>query len=412
MSAGERTGRGRLKATQPVPPLIILVLVMAAAPFGTNIVVPALPGMADYFGVQYSAAQLILTLYTFSLTTGQLFYGPLSDRFGRRPLVLGGLAIYVACSVVTVFAPTITVLIVARIGQAIGGSAPLVLTRAVIRDVYESDDAASALGYLAMATVAIPAFVPWLGGYVFESFGWHAIFVVLLAVGSIGLITASWRLRETNRNPIESVSLIGILRIFRRLLRQPVFLGYTGFMSFHTGAYMTFAGVTPLVVERLLGSHPSVYGRFYIITALGYFIGSLTAGRLTVRLGMKTMMHLSLAVSVIGLVTFSGLVLSGVLSLWSLFGTMTFICMGYGLGAPSATMGAINVDPRVAGSASGIIGAGQMATGAILTIITSHLFSGENAVAYALMISGSMAFACLSYGLVVVSERRQALKRA
>ena len=242
------------------------------------------------------------------------------------------------------------------------------LTRAVVRDVYAPDHAASALGYLAVATVGFPAFVPWLGGAVFESFGWHAIFIILLGVGLLGLMAAILRLPETNLNPIERVDFFGILRTFGGLLKKPVFLGYTGFMAFHTGAYFTFANVVPLVIERHLGVNPGVYARFYVITALGYFIGSLVAGRLNVRLGMTTMMQAQ-----------SGREFhrprpsspawccSGELSLWSLFGTMTFICMGYGLGAPSATMGAINVNPRVAGAASGLIGGAQMATGAILT---------------------------------------------
>jgi DHA1 family bicyclomycin/chloramphenicol resistance-like MFS transporter len=128
-----------------------------------------------------------------------------------------------------------------------------------------------------------------------------------------------------------------------------------------------------------------------------------------VRLGMTMMMRLSLIASFIGLTVFSGLVLSGVLSLWSLFGTMTLICMGYGLGAPSATMGAINVDPRVAGAASGLIGACQMAMGALLTNVVSYLFPNASPVPFALMISGAIAGACLSYALVIVSHRRQAM---
>jgi DHA1 family bicyclomycin/chloramphenicol resistance-like MFS transporter len=411
MAAGERTGL-KSKATQPAPPLLILVLVMAAAPFGSNIVVPALPGMADYFAVPYSTVQLVLTLYLLSQMTGQLFYGPVSDKYGRRPLLIGGLAIFVASTVVTLIAPNIWVLIAARIGQALGGSAATVLTRAIVRDVYEPSHAASALGYLMVATVGFPAFVPWVGGYVFESFGWHAIFYVLLGVGAISLTAALLRLHETNHNPIDHVHPLGVLRVFWSLFRRPIFLGNVGYMAFHTGAYMTFSGIAPIVIERLLGVRPDIYARYYVITAAGYFIGSLVAGRLTVRLGMKLMMRLSLTASVIGLTVFSGFVLSGVLSLWSLFGTMTFICMGYGLGAPSATMGAINVNPRVAGAASGIIGAAQMGMGSLLTIITSYLFTGTSAVPFALMISGSITCACLSYGLVVIAERRQRLRVA
>ena len=404
---GDASGRGSMKTTQAVPPLLLLVMVMAPAPFGSNIVVPALPGMAAYFSVPYSTIQLVVTLYYFSQMAGQLFYGPLSDKYGRRPLLIGGLSLFVASTVVTVLAPSIWVLIGGRIGQALGGSAATVLTRAVVRDVYAPDHAASALGYLAVATVGFPAFVPWLGGAVFESFGWHAIFIILLGVGLLGLMAAILRLPETNLNPIERVDFFGILRTFGGLLKKPVFLGYTGFMAFHTGAYFTFANVVPLVIERHLGVNPGVYARFYVITALGYFIGSLVAGRLNVRLGMTTMMRLSLTASFIGLTVFSGLVLSGELSLWSLFGTMTFICMGYGLGAPSATMGAINVNPRVAGAASGLIGGAQMATGAILTNVVSYLFPNASPVPFALMISGAIACACLSYAMVIVTQRRQ-----
>ncbi len=410
--AESRPRGGTLKTVQAAPPLFILVMLMASGPFGSDIVVPALPGMADYFSVEYATIQLVVTFYFLAQTSGQLIYGPLSDRFGRRPLMMGGLSIFVISTIAAVLAPNIWVLLLARIGQALGGSAATTLTRAVVRDVYDPQHAASALGHLAVATVGIPALVPWLGGVISESYGWRAIFLVLLVVGGLGLTAAVWRLRETNLNPIDETNLVGILRIYRGLLKEKVFIGYTGFVAFHSGSYITFATVAPIVIETLLHVRPGVYARFYIITALGYLIGSIIAGKLTVRLGLQIMMRFSIVASIIGLVVFSGLVLLGVLNLWSLFGTMTFICMGFGLGAPSAMTGAINVKPRVAGSASGLMGAIQASTGAIVALITSYVFTGESAVPFVLMISGSIAVACLFYGLVIMASRQEVMEGA
>lgn len=374
------------------PPIWILVAATAAGPLALNIFVPSMPGLVRVFDTDYATIQLTLTLYLVGVAFAQLAYGPLSDRFGRRPALLSGLAIYATASLLCAFAWSIETLIIGRVLQAIGGCAGMVLGRAIVRDVFERDRAASVIALVTMAMAVAPAMAPALGGFLESAFDWHATFLVPMAVGVVVLVAASLRLNETNLTPIPRIDLLSMLRSYGELLRSRAFLGYAGNTAMSVGAFFAFLAGGPFVVIEILQRPASEYGLYFVLISGGYMAGNFAASRLSQRLGVDRMIPLGVAVSTAGAVTSVGFLLAGVVTTASVFLPMMVVAVGNGLSQPNGIAGAISVNPRIAGAASGLMGFGQMACGAIFTIVVGILQNQTDHGAMAWMI----LFACLA----------------
>lgn len=374
------------------PPIWILVAATATGPLALNIFVPSMPGLVRVFDTDYATIQLTLTLYLVGVAFAQLAYGPLSDRFGRRPALLSGLAIYATASLLCAFAWSIETLIIGRVLQAIGGCAGMVLGRAIVRDVFERDRAASVIALVTMAMAVAPAMAPALGGFLESAFDWHATFLVPMAVGVVVLVAASLRLNETNLTPIPRIDLLSMLRSYGELLRSRAFLGYAGNTAMSVGAFFAFLAGGPFVVIEILQRPASEYGLYFVLISGGYMAGNFAASRLSQRLGVDRMIPLGVAVSTAGAVTSVGFLLAGVVTTASVFLPMMVVAVGNGLSQPNGIAGAISVNPRIAGAASGLMGFGQMACGPIFTIVVGILQNQTDHGAMAWMI----LFACLA----------------
>src|SRR5689334_13162881 len=197
----------------------------AIGPLSLNILVPALPGLASRTGTDPEIAQLAVSLYLFGLAVSQLALGPLSDRFGRRPVVIAGLLITAAASILALAATSIGGLIAVRTLQALGASTGLVIGRAIIRDLYDRDRAASMIGWVMTVMVVAPMVAPALGGLLDTTFGWQAIFLFVAVASVLVLIWAVLALRETRPDHVTSGGFRFIAGEARALLRQPVFNG-------------------------------------------------------------------------------------------------------------------------------------------------------------------------------------------
>src|SRR5258706_879385 len=207
------------------PSLALLSAVTALAFCALHMVVPALPLLGPVFDDSPARVQLVLTLYLAGIAAGQLVYGPVSDRFGRRPVLIAGLALFLAGTLLCALAWSLAALIIGRLLQALGACAGIVLARAIIRDVYDREAAARGLALVMMAMTLAPAISPALGAYLAEWFDWRAIFVLLGALGAIVFAATVTRLAETNRHPA-SLDFAGIARSYALLLRSPGFAGF------------------------------------------------------------------------------------------------------------------------------------------------------------------------------------------
>lgn len=388
------------------PPLLILVLATAIGGISLNIFIPSMPGLARYFATDIATVQLTLTLYLAGIAAGQLVYGPLSDHYGRRPLMLAGLGLYAAAALAASLAQSIDVLILGRIVQALGGCAGIVITRAIIRDVYDRDRGASVLGYVTMAMTIAPAMAPVIGGYLDHWIGWRAGLWVLTAYGALLLVACVFYLPETLKDPQPTIGFGPVLRSYRVLLRLRAFVGYALGTGFSTTCFFSFLAGAPYLMIEVLERPPSDYGVWFVIVSLGYFVGNFLSGKLSRRFGVERMVAVGTAMVLLGAFGMLAHALILPLAPAGIFVPAMFVAMGNGVGQPNGIAGAISVDPTRAGAASGVVGFLQMALGAVGTMVVGHTL-GSTLLPVALVIAASAVASAMFFLLAMT--RRQGL---
>lgn len=390
------------------PHVLTLVLIASISALNMNIFLPSLPGMAAYFGTDYSFMQLAISAYLGVVALLQLVIGPLSDRYGRRPVLLGGFTIFLLATIGCILSPNVEIFMFFRMLQGVI-AAGMVLTRAIVRDMVEPEKAASMIGYITMGMSVVPMIGPVLGGYLEQTLGWQASFAMVLVLGAIVLWLIWVDLGETNKH--KTASFAAQFRAYPELVRSRRFWGYAGSAAFASGAFFAFLGGAPFVAITVLGLDPAQMGLYFIFISLGYMAGNYIAGKYSQRLGMNWMMLSGSAVSALGMVLVIILFLMGFEHPFSFFGTMIFVGVGNGMTLPNANAGIVSVRPHLAGSASGLGGAVMLAGGAALSAITGALLTPETG-AYPLlfMMLGSSVLAILTSAYVInVANRVGAL---
>ncbi len=357
------------------PRLATLVIATSVGPLALNIFLPSLPGMARYFAVDYGVVQLALSLYLVAMALLQLVLGPASDRYGRRPVLLTSLIIFLVATLAAIQSPNVHVLLACRIMQAFG-AAGIVLSRAIVRDTVDAEDAASKIGYITMGMSVTPMIAPFIGGYLDEIYGWKASFWLTFAFGLLALVVVYLDLGETNRN--RSSSFAAQFRAYPELIASPRFWGYTLTAMFGSGAFFAFLGGGPYVSTEMLKLTPSQYGFYFGLISIGYMLGNFVSGRFSKRVGMNRMMLAGNVVTTVGLCASLALFLGGSMHALALFGPAAFVGIGNGMTLPSANAGIVSVRPHLAGSASGLGGALTLGGGAVLAAITAALLSPDS----------------------------------
>lgn len=358
-----------LDRTTP-PHIATLILLSGLSALTMNIFLPSLPGMAAYFDAPYSLMQLSVALYLALSAVLQVLIGPVSDRLGRRKVLLASLVLFLIATAGTLLAPTATVFLVFRMAQAVI-AAGMVLSRAVVRDMVPDAQAASMIGYVTMGMSIVPMIGPVIGGLLDEAFGWHANFALLALLGIVTLALVWADLGETAT--IRRVSLGDQMRSYPKLLRSQRFWGYVLCSSFASGSFYAYLGGAPYVGNTVFGLSSSQIGALFAITALGYAAGNFIAGRFSVRIGLNRMILAGAAFTVAGLGLLALLTLGGVHSALVFFGCTIFVGLGNGMTLPNANAGMLSVRPELAGTASGLGGAIQIGGGAGLAALAGAL---------------------------------------
>ena len=347
------------------PSFAILVAVSALGPLSLNLLLPAMPGLEKSFGVPYSTVQLTLTLYLIGMALCQIIYGPLSDSFGRRPMLLTGLSIFVVANVLAALAPTIELLVAARLLQAIGGSAGIVLARAMVRDVFNREQSASVISYLTMAFVVAPMVAPILGGVLETYADWRVGQWALAVAGAAVLVAAWFKLPETHPPERRAPSLLSFFSSSLRLFSIPRFRTYTLTLAFTSSVFFAFLGGAPHIMMDMLHRTPFEYGLWFISISLAYMAANFASGRYTQRLGIDRMISLGNLITFAAGLLCLGSAISGLLSPLTLFVPMAVAAFGNGLTVPNGTAGAISVDAKLTGAAAGWAGFTQMAVSSL-----------------------------------------------
>ena len=393
---------GREKEGTPWRLLALLMAMTAIGPAMLNILVPALPGLTTRLSTDAGTVQLTLSLYLLSLATAQLLLGPLSDRFGRRPVVLAGLALSVVASLAAIAASSIGALIAARIVQAAGASTGIVIGRAIIRDLYERDRAAAMIGLVTTAMVIAPMIAPLVGGILDTAFGWEAIFLFIALFSAVVLLWALPVLPETR--PQSAAQTLGKMgEEARALIVSAKFHGYVLVGALGSAPFFTFLGGGPHVVVTLMGRTSAEYGLWFALPSLGYMSGNFTVSRLSQRFGIDAMIVAGIACELIG----ASLTCVLVATLPEagpaiIFLPQLLISYGNGLLLPNAIAGAVSVRPQAAGTASGMTGFAQMAIGALATQVVSVLVANAaNAMPMAWQMLAIVLATGVAYGVLV-----------
>jgi DHA1 family bicyclomycin/chloramphenicol resistance-like MFS transporter len=393
------------ETAKPATPWRLLALLMAMTAIGPatlNMVVPALPRLTRQLATDTATVQLTLSLYLFSLATAQLLLGPLSDRFGRRPVVLAGLAIAVIASLGAIATSSIGALIAMRIVQAIGAATGIVMGRAIIRDLFDRDRAAAMLGLVTTAMVIAPMVSPLIGGILDTAFGWEAIFLFLAAFSAIVLIWAFTVLPET-RPDTTAHTPAGLWQDTRSLLGTAKFHGYVLAGALGSAPFFTFLGGGPHVVVTLMGRSSAEFGLWFAVTSLGYMSGNFSVSRLSQRFGIHVLIIAGIGFELLGAVLTAILVATmpnGGPEI--IFLPQLVISFGNGLMLPNCIAGAISVRPQAAGTAAGMTGFTQMAIGAASTQIVSMLLAGaSSAMPMAWMMLLVSVAAAVAFGALV-----------
>jgi DHA1 family bicyclomycin/chloramphenicol resistance-like MFS transporter len=352
----------------------LLTAMTAIGPLSLNILMPAVPGLAVTFRADPAAVQLTVSLYLLGLAASQLVLGPLSDRFGRRPVVLAGLTLTAVSSVAAIAATNIEALVVARTIQAFGASTGLVVGRAIIRDLYDRDRAAAMIGWVTMAMVVAPMLAPMIGGALDTALGWQAIFAFIGLVSAAALIAAVLALPET-----QTVAMSGGIARFlaesRQLLSNAQFSGYALAAAANSAMFFAFLGGAPHVVVTMMGRTSAVYGVWFAVTSLGYMTGNFFAARWSARVGVDRMILWGTLLTLAGVVIEVPLVSGAGAGPAVIFVPQILISFTSGLLLPNAIAGAVSVRPQAAGTASGFTGFLQMGLGAPAAQVVSHLLA-------------------------------------
>ena len=389
-----------IRAADGPPGLATLVLLSAVSVLSLNLFLPSLNNIAGWFGVDYAMASIAVAGYLAVTAMLQIVIGPLSDRFGRRPVMLASVAIFSFASVGCLVATSIGWFLAFRMlqGAMIAGN---ILSLAIVRDTYPEREAASRIGYLSMAMGVGPMVGPIIGGLLDESFGWRSTFILYLLMGLLTLLVCWLDLGETNRQ--RSASFSDQFRSYPALARSGRFWRFASCAAFSTATFYVFLAGTPLVASGLLGLTTGELGIGIGSITAGFVFGSFLAGRLAARFRLITLIMAGRLVAIAGLLVGWAMATTGLTHVLAFFGTTVFVGIGNGLTTPGTYAGAISVRPDLGGSASGITGALTVACGAIFTYAAGTVVSGESGVSRLL---GLMLFSTLLSLLAAYAIRR------
>ncbi len=381
---------GATFADNTTPPVLItLILVTSISVLTMNAFIPSLPALAEDLGSSYAFMQIAVSGYLLMTAFMQLLIGPLSDRYGRRPVILISLVIFIFASLGCIMAEDGMTFMIFRMLQAAVASG-MVLSRTIVRDLLEPNEAASMIGYMTAAMALVPMFGPMYGGAMEEALGWRATFWSFVVFGVVILWLCWIDLGETNKT--RSSSFKEQVKAYPDLLRARRFWGYTLTAAFASGSFFALLGGGPFVGREIFELSPAATGLYLGMIAFGYMSGNLITGRYAAIMGINRTMMIGCIISTFGIGAGLLVNLFVVQHPLAVFGFCIFVGLGNGLTMPSATTGILSVRPGLAGSASGLGSAMMIGGGAGLSALAGALLSKESGAAplLALMVASAV----------------------
>ena len=402
MASSARRARPDL---QSVAVTALLTVLVALGQISTALYIPSMPSLVAALGTDMERVNLTFTIYLAGFAVSQLIYGPLSDRYGRRRVLIGGLVLFLVSSLGCAVASTIEALIAGRLLQAVGACAGPVLGRAVVRDIYDQAGTARVMAYIGVAFAVSPAITPMIGGYLQVWFGWRASFVFLAVAAALVLAAVWMMLDETNPEPNPHATRPAeVARTFGMLVKSPAYLGHTLSVALIFSGLMAYTAAAPFIFIDRIGLTPDRFGMLAVFTVMGYLAGTLAAGRLTLSLGVERMVLAGNVLALAGGVAMVAVALAGDLTIARVIAPMMVFLVGMGIVLPNGMAGAMGPFPKTAGAASALLGFFQMAVAAAASMVAG-LFSHTTLVPLSLIVAGVAVLALATF-LPLVWMRR------
>lgn len=387
------------------PNIPLLTVLISGSAIAYNVYLPSMPDLGRDFGVSIRTVQTTLIAFLVAYAIAQFFYGGVADRFGRRPVLLWALAIYVIASLACTVAPDIDTLVAARVVQGIGAAGPIVLVRAMVRDLYDRKQSARALSIISTVMVFAPATAPAIGGWLHAGYGWTASFVFLSVLAAALWLWCFLRMAETGER--ETGTLVGnflaMARGYRVLMGRRVFVAYSlniGFLA--GGVFAWFAGVPGVLIDSY-GLAPDHAGYLMVTGTMGAFIGYASSIWLTGLIGVNRMIVLGSTVAFIGASVYVALPLAGIYSPLAAIMPMSIFGLGLALNFPNVMAASVSLVPQYSGTAAAINGLVQYGTAAVTTLIVREL-PHDTHLALGILI---FATQCCSMGSALVGWRNR-----
>ena len=394
-------------STARPPPLFLLIALVTVSQIGVAIYTPSIPAMALAFRTDLLTIQLTMTVFLAGYACSQLLVGGLSDRYGRRPVVLWGVALFTLSSFAAALAPSIELLLAARLVQSAGASVGLVLARAIVRDCFGPAERIKRMAYIGVAAGLTPALSPTLGGVLQVWFGWQANFFAMSLIAFCGLGLAAVLLRETLPEAARGGGgMAGMRRAFATLLRDARFLAYAAVNALSTATFFVFITGGPIVLIGFNGITPDIYGLYALAMPSGFILGNILSSRISGRLGMDRAINLGNGFSTLFMIVMLGIVLTGHRSGAAFFIPLHLVGWANGLIVANGFAGAVAGDPRIAGAASGLSGFLQMAGGAAATLLVGFVVP-NSFVEFTALMTLLTGLGWLSFVLLLGAARRR-----
>jgi DHA1 family bicyclomycin/chloramphenicol resistance-like MFS transporter len=387
----------------------LLAALSAIGPLTTDMYLPSLPDIARQLTATTAQAQFTISAYLIGFAVGQIFYGAVSDRHGRKPVLIAAIALYCIASLACALSTSIEMLIVARVFQALGGCGGIVLTRAIVRDIYSGARAGRELSLIAAVMALAPVLAPIAGGILQTGFGWRVVFFTLVAAGLAGAGIVWAVLPETlNTRAAEPVSMSSMLRSYRIVARNPAYLAFLGITSAsYAGLFVWISGAA-FVLQDLYGLSPLDFGIAFALGSVGYMTGSAVAARVVVRLGLDGVLGIGSGACAAGGLGMVAAVALGLTSSLSLILPVAVYLAGLGMVLPQGIAGAMTPFPERAGAASSLFGFVQQSAAALCGTVVGWLL-GQSAWPLAAGVA-AMGGATLGLWLTTQGVRRAATK--
>jgi DHA1 family bicyclomycin/chloramphenicol resistance-like MFS transporter len=356
----------------------IIASLVAIGPLSTDMYLPAFPALMQSFNADINQVQHTLSIFLIGFALAQLIYGPLSDRFGRKPVLMGGMLLFLISSLAIVFAESIATLSTLRLFQAIGGSAGPVLGRAMVRDIHGPKDSARLLSYISTAMAVAPAAAPIIGGYLTVWFGWQSIFLFLAAYGVVGVMILGMSIPETAPpGSHHIISISNLIKNYTLLLKHRTWRWYTLSCSFVFAGLFSFLSGSAFVIIDFLGYKEEQYGLFFALVVAGFMTGTLIAGRLVRSIGINRLIGYGSVVAATGGIIMATLAITEVHHVAAIVVPQMIYMIGVGIVMPQSMAGALGPFPHMAGTASAFLGFIQMSFAAAIGVLVGHYHDGS-----------------------------------